>query len=371
MVVSLYICEIPKNVTKQDIENIFCEFDGYKETRMKGNDIDKRKIAFVDYETESNARFALETLNGFKFSVNDKGIFIKFSDNNKNGENQGGKPKPVNKYLNKKRTSSKSPESDHEKYRKKRYEDYNNPTHKKEDFERRSNSYQSNNYSNSSNNKVQSKNFTPNNQPNVTTNNTSLNNTNENTSNNNNNNLNMLTDFVNILQNTQALNLFSNLTGLSNGNNNTASNEVINPTSNINNFTSLIGNLASSIASTNQPVVTNTQSNGSTNSLIKFDNELKKIMDFPKNATNIVYVEGFPYETTEREISHIFRPFPGFLSVRLITREKNGEKTLICFADFENVYQSTICIYTLQGYRFDKNDLVGLHFSYGVNKQKK
>ena len=67
MVVSLYICEIPKNVTKQDIENIFCEFDGYKETRMKGNDIDKRKIAFVDYESDSNARFALETLNGFKF----------------------------------------------------------------------------------------------------------------------------------------------------------------------------------------------------------------------------------------------------------------------------------------------------------------
>ena len=105
--------------------------------------------------------------------------------------------------------------------------------------------------------------------------------------------------------------------------------------------------------------------------LIKYDNELKKLMNFPKNATDIVYVEGFPYETSEREICHIFRPFTGFQSVRLITREKNGEKTLICFADFENVYQSTICIYTLQGYRFDKNDLVGLHFSYGVNKQKK
>ena len=42
-----------------------------------------------------------------------------------------------------------------------------------------------------------------------------------------------------------------------------------------------------------------------------------------------------------------------------------------CFADFENVIQSTICINTLQGYRFDKNDLVGLHCSYGISKNKK
>jgi hypothetical protein len=33
--------------------------------------------------------------------------------------------------------------------------------------------------------------------------------------------------------------------------------------------------------------------------------------------------------------------------------------------------QSTICINTLQGYRFSKDDLIGLHFSYGVTKGKK
>ena len=35
----------------------------------------------------------------------------------------------------------------------------------------------------------------------------------------------------------------------------------------------------------------------------------------------------------------IFRPFPGFKSVRLIHREKKpGEKVILCFADFENPF---------------------------------
>ena len=102
----------------------------------------------------------------------------------------------------------------------------------------------------------------------------------------------------------------------------------------------------------------------------KFDDSFKSAIDFRRNATNIVYVEGLPNDATEREVAHLFRPFVGFKSVRLITREKNGQNSLICFADFENVLQSTICINTLQGYRFDKNDLIGLHFSYGVSKHK-
>ena len=44
------------------------------------------------------------------------------------------------------------------------------------------------------------------------------------------------------------------------------------------------------------------------------------------------------------------------------------EKKLLYFVDFENVIQSTVCINTLQGYRFDKNDLLGLHLSYGVKR---
>lgn len=64
----------------------------------------------------------------------------------------------------------------------------------------------------------------------------------------------------------------------------------------------------------------------------------------------------------------IFRPFPGFKCVRLIPREtKNDGTVLFCFADFETSVQTTIVINTLQGYRFDKDDIVGLHFSYANN----
>ena len=41
---------------------------------------------------------------------------------------------------------------------------------------------------------------------------------------------------------------------------------------------------------------------------------------------------------------------------------------MLCFADFENSLQTTLVINTLQGYRFDKDDIWGLLFSY-ANKQ--
>ena len=53
----------------------------------------------------------------------------------------------------------------------------------------------------------------------------------------------------------------------------------------------------------------------------------------------------------------------------MIPREKGpDEKVILCFADFENALQTTIVINTLQGYRFDKDDIWGLQFSY-ANKQ--
>ena len=107
------------------------------------------------------------------------------------------------------------------------------------------------------------------------------------------------------------------------------------------------------------------------NLLSKYENDFSKFESLKNKATNIVYVEGIPVDAKEREVAHIFRPFPGYRSLRLIEKEKNGENTILCFADFENVIQSTICINTLQGYRFDKNDLVGLHCSYGISKNKK
>ena len=94
-------------------------------------------------------------------------------------------------------------------------------------------------------------------------------------------------------------------------------------------------------------------------------------MPIPFNATNTVYVEGVPLDATEREVAHIFRPFPGYKSVRLIPREKRpGEKVIFCFADFDNKLQTTMVINTLQGYRFDKDDILGLQFSYATTNNK-
>lgn len=64
-------------------------------------------------------------------------------------------------------------------------------------------------------------------------------------------------------------------------------------------------------------------------------------------------------------ILDIFRPYPGFQQIRLIRKTTStGREYLLCFVDFENILQSTICLNTLQGYRFDKHDKVGLKISY-------
>ena len=55
--------------------------------------------------------------------------------------------------------------------------------------------------------------------------------------------------------------------------------------------------------------------------------------------------------------------------MRLIPRDINPEeKVILCFADFESSFQTTLVINTLQGYRFDRDDIWGLQFSY-ANKQ--
>jgi len=41
-------------------------------------------------------------------------------------------------------------------------------------------------------------------------------------------------------------------------------------------------------------------------------NKFPGILHYPKNASKTVYVEGLPADCTEREMAHIFRPFPGF-----------------------------------------------------------
>ena len=87
MVVSLYVCQIPENVTKEDIIEAFSAVSGYIDTRIKYMP-DKSKIAFIDFENEKYANFAKEYLQGFKFTNEDKGIIIKFSENARYGKNR-------------------------------------------------------------------------------------------------------------------------------------------------------------------------------------------------------------------------------------------------------------------------------------------
>lgn len=193
-------------------------------------------------------------------------------------------------------------------------------------------------------------------------------------------NTNNINNIIELLSNIQAVHLYNSLTG-GNAQNFTQTNpdsknlQGLNPSQNTSTHnllsSHLINNPNVNVNQNFNNSVSNSKATKFLNSLHKFDDKFKQFLDFKKNATNIVYVEGLPLNTSEREVAHLFRPFPGFKSVRLITREKSGEKSLICFADFEDILQATICINTLQGYRFDKNDLVGLHFSYGVTKSKK
>lgn len=62
-----------------------------------------------------------------------------------------------------------------------------------------------------------------------------------------------------------------------------------------------------------------------------------KLFKIAPEATCSIYVEGVPIDATEREVAHIFRPFPGYLSSWLILKEKsNGKKYFFCFVDFDN-----------------------------------
>jgi len=288
MVVSLYVSEIPLHMDKKDLIEIFKNFHGFIDLRIKTYN-DKGKICFVDYDKESDAKLVISSLNGVKYFPNHKGFSIKMSDNsskrNISREREGNNISSSGRYNKRSRSRSNS-------YKRRR----NSPIK----------------YVNSNN-----------------------------------------------LNNNSSINPQDVLQSLLNNSNEPLTNSLLN------------------FISQNQVNNHNTQSSSkekdkdkTLSKLFHFENKLKDLISFKKHATNIVFIEGLPIDCTEREVAHILRPFPGYISSRLIEREKNGEKSLICFSDFEEVHQATACIYTLQGYRFDKSNLIGLHLSYGVNKHK-
>eukprot|EP00262_Sarcandra_glabra_P013459 TRINITY_DN372_c0_g1_i1.p1 TRINITY_DN372_c0_g1~~TRINITY_DN372_c0_g1_i1.p1 ORF type:complete len:234 (+),score=38.71 TRINITY_DN372_c0_g1_i1:70-771(+) len=78
----------------------------------------------------------------------------------------------------------------------------------------------------------------------------------------------------------------------------------------------------------------------------------------PPDASNTLFVEGLPSNCTQREVSHIFRPFVGFKEVRLVSKESRhrGESLVLCFIDFSTPGQAAIALDALQGYKFDEHD---------------
>lgn len=119
----------------------------------------------------------------------------------------------------------------------------------------------------------------------------------------------------------------------------------------------------------------------------------------PPNARKTLYVENIPADANEREVSRIFffftfsfftfyfhfcnkymynlitiidifRPYPGFIRVRLIPKESNDKKFFLCFVDFDNEYNSTKALNGLNGYVFDvKNGhTISIQYARGTNK---
>jgi len=93
----------------------------------------------------------------------------------------------------------------------------------------------------------------------------------------------------------------------------------------------------------------------------------------PTDACQTLYVEGLPLDATEREVAHIFRPWAGFQSLRILPKESKQYPNKIynlCFVEFDNKYQSSIAMHALQGYKMDKMDTKGLSISYAKSERK-
>ena len=89
----------------------------------------------------------------------------------------------------------------------------------------------------------------------------------------------------------------------------------------------------------------------------------------PDNASPTLHVSGVPRDATVREICHIFRPFDGFQSARLVP-SKDHDRGPLCFAEFTNPELAFLALETLEGYLIDRDDpdSTALHIAFAKNK---
>lgn len=85
----------------------------------------------------------------------------------------------------------------------------------------------------------------------------------------------------------------------------------------------------------------------------------RETQSLPPDASNTLYVEGLPPDSSKREVAHIFRPFVGYKEVRLVSKEskhRGGDPLILGFVDFVNPACAATAMSALQGYKMDEND---------------
>eukprot|EP00276_Gloeochaete_wittrockiana_P012167 CAMPEP_0184370838 /NCGR_PEP_ID=MMETSP1089-20130417/163058_1 /TAXON_ID=38269 ORGANISM="Gloeochaete wittrockiana, Strain SAG46.84" /NCGR_SAMPLE_ID=MMETSP1089 /ASSEMBLY_ACC=CAM_ASM_000445 /LENGTH=381 /DNA_ID=CAMNT_0026713509 /DNA_START=32 /DNA_END=1177 /DNA_ORIENTATION=+ len=88
--------------------------------------------------------------------------------------------------------------------------------------------------------------------------------------------------------------------------------------------------------------------------------------------SSTLYIEGLPLDATEREVSHLFRPFPGYRSVRICAKEskQHNRVFLLCFVEFDSKHQASMAHEHLQGYKFSETDRKGLRINYAKTERR-
>lgn len=96
----------------------------------------------------------------------------------------------------------------------------------------------------------------------------------------------------------------------------------------------------------------------------------------PPEARQVLYVEGLPADISQREVSHIFRPCPGFQKVRMVSKPSKMDPNVIsmlAFVDFTDIASSTNAMHALQGYPLDPeaSQTIVLKLKYAIDRHNR
>jgi len=84
---TLFIADIPPTITESQFQELFSVYSGFKEARLR-KDKNNNVVGFVEFENESCAGLGKAALQGYKWSLDDKGLLIQFSRSDAGGRKQ-------------------------------------------------------------------------------------------------------------------------------------------------------------------------------------------------------------------------------------------------------------------------------------------